>query len=68
MRVAWTAEEEELLKTELQNYYDCTECWSIIIKRHGPQGSISTLLKDRNNVSLKDKARNVRRCGMLSYA
>jgi len=34
--------------------------WSRILELYGPGGSISEILKDRNQVQLKDKARNLK--------
>jgi len=34
--------------------------WSHILQLYGPGGSISEILKDRNQVQLKDKARNLK--------
>jgi hypothetical protein len=59
-RVGWSEEEEALLRAELEVYYDQTECWARIMRRHGPSGEVSRTFKHRTNVGLKDKARNVR--------
>jgi len=34
--------------------------WSQILALYGPNGTISDILKDRNQVQLKDKARNLK--------
>lgn len=34
--------------------------WSQILGLYGPEGTINTVLKDRNQVQLKDKARNIK--------
>lgn len=54
----WTTEEEDaLLKglDQVQGPY-----WSQILELYGPGGSISEVLKDRSQVQLKDKARNLK--------
>lgn len=67
-RVPWSMEETECLLTDLEVLHPQYEealrtnvrfaVWSEILKRHGENGSLSTFLKNRNNVQLKDKARN----------
>ncbi|ANB15150.1 Tbf1p [Sugiyamaella lignohabitans] len=57
-RRPWTNEEEEALIQGL----DAVDgpYWSQILELYGPGGSISEVLKDRNQVQLKDKARNLK--------
>ena len=56
-RVGWTDKEERLLLREMEEW----KCkWATINDRHGKNGYISTKLKFRNPVSLKDKARNIK--------
>lgn len=57
-RRTWTKQEEEaLLKgmDKVQGPY-----WSQILELYGPGGKISEVLKDRTQVQLKDKARNLK--------
>lgn len=57
-RRTWTKEEEEaLLKgmDRVQGPY-----WAQILELYGPGGKISEVLKDRSQVQLKDKARNLK--------
>ncbi|GAA6040422.1 hypothetical protein JCM8097_004539 [Rhodosporidiobolus ruineniae] len=55
-RIEWTASEERLFVDCLKTY-GCH--WARIIKLHGPNGSASQTFKNRTNVGLKDKARNM---------
>lgn len=58
-RRRWTDDELDLLIEEVRLHANKYDCMAQIIKRHGKDGEISTVLKDQNNVSLKDKARNL---------
>ncbi|OAV86732.1 hypothetical protein PTTG_29753 [Puccinia triticina 1-1 BBBD Race 1] len=58
-RRRWTQEEYELLLEEVRLHSNKYDCMAQIMKRHGRGGEISETLKDQNNVSLKDKARNL---------
>ncbi|KAG0139320.1 hypothetical protein CROQUDRAFT_666681 [Cronartium quercuum f. sp. fusiforme G11] len=58
-RRRWTQEEHELLLEEVRLHSNKYDCMAQIIKRHGKNGELSDILKDQNNVSLKDKARNL---------
>ncbi|KAA1075648.1 hypothetical protein PGTUg99_033568 [Puccinia graminis f. sp. tritici] len=58
-RRRWTQEEYELLLEEVRLHSNKYDCMAQIMKRHGKGGEISEVLKDQNNVSLKDKARNL---------
>ncbi|KAH9812472.1 hypothetical protein DFH28DRAFT_401664 [Melampsora americana] len=58
-RIHWTKEEEELLLNEVEMNYQRYDCMSQIMKRHGPNGTVSTRFSDRTGVSLKDKAVNI---------
>lgn len=64
-RRSWTKEEEEALLRGLDKVQG--PYWSQILELYGPGGSISEVLKDRTQVQLKDKARNLKiffeRCG-----
>lgn len=62
-RMAWTSEEERLLLKLIDKYG--TE-WGKMIKLHGEKGSKSTILKNRTNMSLKDKAVNIKKKLILS--
>lgn len=57
-RRAWTPEEERALMTGLDMVKG--PHWSQILSLFGPNGSISDILKDRTQVQLKDKARNLK--------
>ncbi|KIY01216.1 uncharacterized protein Z520_02768 [Fonsecaea multimorphosa CBS 102226] len=57
-RRAWTTEEENALMTGLDQVKG--PHWSQILAMYGPGGTISEALKDRNQVQLKDKARNLK--------
>ncbi|ODV91016.1 hypothetical protein CANCADRAFT_31808 [Tortispora caseinolytica NRRL Y-17796] len=57
-RKHWTKEEEDVLVAaviEVRGPH-----WSQILALHGPGGTKSEILKDRNQVQLKDKARNIK--------
>ena len=57
-RRPWTTDEENALMQGL----DCVKGphWSQILAMFGPGGTINEILKDRNQVQLKDKARNLK--------
>jgi hypothetical protein len=57
-RRTWTTEEENALMTGLDQAKG--PHWSQILAMYGPGGTISEALKDRNQVQLKDKARNLK--------
>ncbi|KAF2667679.1 hypothetical protein BT63DRAFT_456980 [Microthyrium microscopicum] len=57
-RRPWTSEEEKALLDGLERVKG--PHWSQILALYGPGGSISEVLKDRNQVQLKDKARNLK--------
>jgi hypothetical protein len=69
-RVAWTPEETHCLIGAIDKLYDAfklegnlqgnhsSQIYTRILNLHGPQGSISRLLANRNNLQLKDKVRN----------
>jgi hypothetical protein len=52
-RIPWSQKEERLLMEEMEKF-PCN--WALINDRHGEHGKLSTVLKYRNPVSLKDKA------------
>lgn len=58
-RRRWTKEEYDLLLEEVRLHSNKYDCMAQIIKRHGKNGELSETFKDQNNVSLKDKARNL---------
>ncbi|UZJ54159.1 hypothetical protein CBS101457_003479 [Exobasidium rhododendri] len=69
-RKVWSADETECLVRELENLYPMYLqaraergasffMWKEILDRHGKDGTTSETLKMRNNVQLKDKARNI---------
>jgi len=60
-RRPWTSDEEAALLTGLATVGG--PHWSQILALCGPNGSISNILRDRSQVQLKDKARNLK----LSY-
>jgi hypothetical protein len=62
-RQAWSAEEEALFIDLLARY---GKDYKRIMAMHGPQGSRSKKLGMRNNVSLKDKAVNIKKQLMRS--
>ncbi|KAF2428835.1 hypothetical protein EJ08DRAFT_662223 [Tothia fuscella] len=57
-RRPWSQEEEKALMDGLDRVKG--PHWSQILALYGPGGSISEILKDRNQVQLKDKARNLK--------
>jgi protein TBF1 len=57
-RRPWTQEEEKALLDGLERVKG--PHWSQILALYGAGGSISEVLKDRNQVQLKDKARNLK--------
>ncbi|EEB07133.1 DNA binding factor Trf1 [Schizosaccharomyces japonicus yFS275] len=57
-RRSWTKEEEEALLEGLDQVKGPK--WSQILELYGPGGKKSEVLKDRNQVQLKDKARNMK--------
>jgi len=57
-RRPWTREEERCLMAALDAVKG--PHWSQILALHGENGSVSRILKDRNQVQLKDKARNLK--------
>ncbi|EFR00269.1 telomeric DNA-binding factor trf1 [Nannizzia gypsea CBS 118893] len=57
-RRPWTTEEENALMAGLDRVKG--PHWSQILSMFGPGGTISEALKDRNQVQLKDKARNLK--------
>lgn len=57
-RRPWTSEEEKALLDGLERVKG--PHWSQILALYGAGGSISEVLKDRNQVQLKDKARNLK--------
>ena len=57
-RRPWSTEEENTLMTGLDQVKG--PHWSQILALYGPNGSVNDVLKDRNQVQLKDKARNLK--------
>ncbi|KAM0284520.1 hypothetical protein ACHAQH_001886 [Verticillium albo-atrum] len=57
-RRPWSQEEEKALMTGLDKVQG--PHWSQILSLYGVGGSISNILKDRSQVQLKDKARNLK--------
>ena len=57
-RRPWTIEEENSLMAGLDRVKG--PHWSQILAMFGPGGTINEILKDRNQVQLKDKARNLK--------
>jgi len=57
-RQPWTKPEEDALLVGLDRVSG--PHWSQILALHGRGGSVSEVLKDRNQVQLKDKARNLK--------
>ena len=57
-RRPWTADEENSLMAGLDRVKG--PHWSQILAMFGPGGTINEVLKDRNQVQLKDKARNLK--------
>ena len=62
-KLPYTEEETELLIAEMQLFGSSN--WTEMCERHGsiskPKGSLSSTFRDRNNVSLRDKARALKR-------
>ncbi|KAK1808191.1 TTAGGG repeat binding factor [Friedmanniomyces endolithicus] len=58
IRQSWTKPEEDALLAGLEKVNG--PHWSQILALYGRGGSISEVLKDRNQVQLKDKARNLK--------
>jgi protein TBF1 len=58
VRQPWTKPEEDALVSGLEKVNG--PHWSQILALYGRGGSISEILKDRNQVQLKDKARNLK--------
>ena len=56
-RRPWTTEEETAL---MQGLDDVGPHWSQILALYGGDGTVNKVLKDRNQVQLKDKARNLK--------
>ncbi|KAK0740748.1 telomere repeat binding factor-domain-containing protein [Schizothecium vesticola] len=57
-RRPWSPEEEKALMTGLDKVKG--PHWSQILSLYGPNGTVSDILKDRTQVQLKDKARNLK--------
>ncbi|POS84249.1 hypothetical protein EPUL_004222 [Erysiphe pulchra] len=57
-RRPWSSEEERALMAGLDQVRG--PYWSQILALYGPKGTINEVLKDRNQVQLKDKARNLK--------
>ncbi|KAL8731794.1 MAG: hypothetical protein Q9181_004184, partial [Wetmoreana brouardii] len=57
-RRPWTQEEENALMSGLDHVKG--PHWSQILAMYGPGGTLNETLKDRNQVQLKDKARNLK--------
>lgn len=57
-RRPWSTAEENALMAGLDQVKG--PHWSQILGLYGPEGTISHVLKDRNQVQLKDKARNIK--------
>jgi hypothetical protein len=57
-RRPWTTEEEKALMAGLDRVKG--PHWSQILALYGPNGTVNDTLKDRNQVQLKDKARNLK--------
>jgi hypothetical protein len=57
-RRPWTQDEEKALLDGLERVKG--PHWSQILALYGAGGSVSEVLKDRNQVQLKDKARNLK--------
>lgn len=63
-RRLWTSEEESALLDGLESVGG--PHWSQILGLYGAGGTISEVLKDRNQIQLKDKARNLKLCFLKS--
>ncbi|KAL7414089.1 hypothetical protein BDY24DRAFT_387579 [Mrakia frigida] len=59
-RKNWTAEEDRCLLDAMKMIYPQSKMWSKIVALHGINGVDSTVLKDRNVQSCKDRARNIK--------
>ncbi|KAI5480513.1 hypothetical protein MNV49_000666 [Pseudohyphozyma bogoriensis] len=60
-RIAWSSEEVAILEEEMKEFGTSgTNTWANIITRHGPHGTKTKTLQFRHNVSVKDKARNIK--------
>lgn len=59
-RQPWKQEEEDALMAGLAEVKG--PHWSQILSLYGRGGSVSEVLKDRNQIQLKDKARNLKLC------
>lgn len=57
-RRPWSQEEEQALMAGLDTVKG--PHWSQILNLYGPEGTVNDILKDRNQVQLKDKARNLK--------
>ncbi|RDL37309.1 uncharacterized protein BP5553_04742 [Venustampulla echinocandica] len=57
-RRPWSTDEENALMAGLDQVKG--PHWSQILNLYGPKGTVSEILKDRNQVQLKDKARNLK--------
>ena len=63
-RLRWSEEETKALMESLdlicalKEEQQVIQPYSIVLRMHGPRGSVSTVLANRNNVQLKDKSRN----------
>lgn len=57
-RRPWSQEEESALMAGLDLVKG--PHWSQILALYGPEGTVNNILKDRNQVQLKDKARNLK--------
>lgn len=57
-RRPWSTEEEHALMAGLDQVKG--PHWSQILALYGPDGTVNNILKDRNQVQLKDKARNLK--------
>ncbi|KZO94109.1 hypothetical protein CALVIDRAFT_234433 [Calocera viscosa TUFC12733] len=61
-RRQWSTVEDNALMSALEDIHDqgaMSMKWKTVLLWHGPDGSKSTILKDRNNAQLKDRARNL---------
>ncbi|GAA5970962.1 hypothetical protein JCM3765_007620 [Sporobolomyces pararoseus] len=57
-KIPWTSEEERLLIHLVEEH---GQDWKKMIALHGKKGTASRVLQNRNNVSLKDKAVNIKK-------
>lgn len=61
-RRPWTTVEDNALMAALQEIHQAGSTsmkWRTVLQWHGPAGTKSTLLENRNNAQLKDRARNL---------